>query len=168
MPTALPRLGRLCLLALPGCGADPFDAIVVDQAVIAADGATHGMVGFLGGYSLANATLLVHETGGSSWTIPIALGGSLWGVGAELGVALFVQPELALPGGDLPVSDILGDYSGEHVAFGAALGVHHLQVRNAAGCTIDVFGFDLGVGMEAGGALFNMQATGDPVQGSDG
>ena len=45
------------------CEADPFDSFMVDDAWIEADGSSHGMFAFVGGYSLNDADLYVHNFG---------------------------------------------------------------------------------------------------------
>lgn len=146
------------------CEVDPFDTFMVDDAWIEAEGSSHGMFAFVGGYSLNDADLYVHETGGYTWRVPIELSGSLWGVGADIGGAVVFEPEFKLNAGERSLTEILGDYSGSAIAFDAMIGFATVNVENEAGCEFSMVGLDIGIGFLTGGALLNMHATDDPYE----
>lgn len=147
-----------------GCEADPFDSFVVEDAWIEADGSTHGMFAFVGGYGLEDADLFVTQSGGYTWRVPIELSGSVWGIGADIGTTVLFEPEFKLNAYERSLSEVLGDYSGSVVAFDAMIGFANVDVKNEAGCEFSMVGINLGLGFLTGGALLNMRATDDPYE----
>jgi hypothetical protein len=153
----------MTLLLLLACKSDSLDEIQVESATLQMQSPLHGMFSVVGVYSSGDAVLTVQEVGGSEWEIPVKLSGSLWGVGAGMGVDLIPDEELRLPDQPLSVGDLLGGYTGDHLSIMVGIGFADLDVRNQAGCEIHATAFDVGAGVEISGALLNLHTIGEAV-----
>ncbi len=160
-PTLVPVL--LVPVALAACEPSPYDDMMIDSATLVEDDtSTSLMLAIVGSYEQTGARLEVHETSGERWSMPAQLSGTLLGVGVDISTTIAADLALEINASERPLGEILGDYSGSHVVFAGGIGGEFLDLENAAGCTITVDAFTLGVGFDASAALLRLEVLGDP------